>query len=605
MYFNETTQAWEPVLFEVDETRQELVISTDHLSKYASFQFVNAGRRMARVTTVGVNGLMFNEEDSKALLQDLKQQEEMEWAKRRFYENEMDYANRVMNGKIDDLIMRLVKNALEFEVYKAEVTVKVGSALNDALGPYGDIITMMTLNVGAFNDEMKASLFGTEMPALDNGKVINGIGTVYNTYGKVCTGLAVLGLINAAAKEDKTSTDKLLLMKDTSLFLMGQSTGAAMGLCLSGANIIFTEISTMGQAMVEQVTDDMRTVYRWYMETENEYHKQRTIKEWYKILSNYVETRADDPDTAQYWINKEIDDYCNEFWTLEGSETWWHIVELNGQAGRGAPAQYMRDQITNEYKAELMDSLTAVFNKMEKDQEKKLQAMIAKDLNNAALAYSDKLTLTIREELAQDQKNYEYANWMIRFAPLNDLAVKTSWQGKLDAKGHADINMTIMGYLLAGAPNRIDMWSPGKDPDRDKPDKTVKFFLKEEKTTIKLGGEELDIEGKYKGTEIIDLNGKVDKYENSTAHINFNDGVFKFEGVVLEYDAATNTYYGTKYQERGAELGNQRTTVEMKFTENPDGSIHLSGVRRDTVEATSTFGESHSVWTYEMDSVSD
>lgn len=518
MYYNENTMEWEPVLYEVDESSQELIISTDHLSKFAAFQFVNAGKRMARVTSVNTKGLMFTEEESEAILREIQEAQSVEFAKQRMGETAEMAATRVMVQKINDSILNAIKKAAP---YAMEV-VEDGSALNDVNGPLSDTFNALTLNIGAFSDELRISVGGVGMEKFDNSIVMKGVSTVYNCYGKVCTGLAILGMINAAAKQNKTSADKLLLMKDVGMFLMGQKTSAGMGLCLTGANIIFWEISTMGQAVIDQVTDDMRKVYRWYMETENRYHgKPRTLKQWYKKFSKIIKTYGDDPEAAQYFINDAIDEYCNEFWKLEGSEAWWEIVDINGQAGRGAPAQYMRDQITAEYREELLSNLTAVFNKIEMDQEKKVRYLINEELRNATLAYSKELHVIIQEELTPDQNEYQYAGWKVRFAPLNNVAITKSWQGTLDGNGYADIKMTIIGYLLAGAPNRIDMWSPESDPDIDPPDHSEPLFLVEETTSVTLKGQEEKEEQKRIPIECdMDVTQLLDFMMNSDAELN-------------------------------------------------------------------------------------
>ncbi|MDT3844748.1 MAG: hypothetical protein LIV11_09270 [Bacillota bacterium] len=51
-YFNESTGEWEDVLFDVDAEAGEVVIHTDHLSKYGCFEVKNAGLRKAYISEI-------------------------------------------------------------------------------------------------------------------------------------------------------------------------------------------------------------------------------------------------------------------------------------------------------------------------------------------------------------------------------------------------------------------------------------------------------------------------------------------------------------------------------------------------------------------------
>ena len=52
MYYDEAVGDWVPVLYEVDTTAKEVVIHTNHFSKYRCFEFENEGDRMAKVTCI-------------------------------------------------------------------------------------------------------------------------------------------------------------------------------------------------------------------------------------------------------------------------------------------------------------------------------------------------------------------------------------------------------------------------------------------------------------------------------------------------------------------------------------------------------------------------
>ncbi len=48
-YYNEETQGWEPVMYSIDEKNKQVIITTNHLSIYASFSIKNEGTRYAMI----------------------------------------------------------------------------------------------------------------------------------------------------------------------------------------------------------------------------------------------------------------------------------------------------------------------------------------------------------------------------------------------------------------------------------------------------------------------------------------------------------------------------------------------------------------------------
>ena len=95
-------------------------------------------------------------------------------------------------------------------------------------------------------------------------------------------------------------------------------------------------------------------------------------------------------------------------------------------------------------------------------------------------------------EKVEEDKAAHYANYQVAFADLNETAVKEDWRGKLSVDGKITTSVTYIGYLLAGQPEKVQLWSPGKNMEKDEPETEVKFTLKAPKTVVPLGGQTPD-----------------------------------------------------------------------------------------------------------------
>ncbi len=65
---------------------------------------------------------------------------------------------------------------------------------------------------------------------------------------------------------------------------------------------------------------------------------------------------------------------------------------------------------------------------------------------------------------------------------------KESWSGKLRSEGVASTKFTLVGYLLAGCPNELQLFPPDADPDNDEPELTLGFKLSAPVTEVTIGG---------------------------------------------------------------------------------------------------------------------
>jgi hypothetical protein len=138
-----------------------------------------------------------------------------------------------------------------------------------------------------------------------------------------------------------------------------------------------------------------------------------------------------------------------------------------GQAGLN---DTVRKDISAERRAIIYNQiLPVVFDQIAKklnlENERKLRAEYQK--------LCDYMNTSISLSLTDKQKTY--AGHTVRFAPLNTKANVQNWTGRINENGLANTSFTLYGHMYAGAPNTLQIYEPGANPDGGTPVKTVTF----------------------------------------------------------------------------------------------------------------------------------
>ncbi|MDP3387410.1 MAG: hypothetical protein Q8S24_09255, partial [Eubacteriales bacterium] len=186
-----------------------------------------------------------------------------------------------------------------------------------------------------------------------------------------------------------------------------------------------------------------------------------------------------DPTMTEVSLKAEIDKivtaHCNEFWTgTNKSGVDYYVSEAREKmawTGGGAGLnQNLKDSISQERRSVLYnDILPGVFRqialKLNMDNETKLRAEYK--------ALSDYLNKTVTFSVTDTKKTY--AKHLVRFSPLNDKAEIENWTGKFKDDGSLNTSFTLYGHMVAGSPNKLDIYAPDADLEKDEPVKTIEF----------------------------------------------------------------------------------------------------------------------------------
>ena len=446
MYFNEETNEWEPVLFEVDTGKQELVIYTDHFSTYGCFEFQNEGMRNCYVSAIN-DYMVDNTTDVNEYLAALKE----------VIDNE---------GKPGEKCKELMRPYLEqsFNSF-AEINSQTGT-----LTTY--ITNLTTLFITGTGLDKKIA----------NSELANGMNTALGYAG---ISVSILSLATMYLKENKTDQEIISMYKDAVYLLVSLTGEATLGTIGASVWCIDYAITEMGNYSYNKVKETLTRAYRYYMTTTNNWHgKPRTLKDWRKVLKLVAKDAALNRDSADEAIMDEIDRYCNEFWNLPDDKLA-EIYDEVDSGGHGLPDAATKQAITDEFKGELLDSLQAVFGAVQRDLEFELWEEQQKRIEKIRKIFNTRITVDINEVRPNDRPSH-YAGYTAVFNELNEVAVKEDWQIVLDSNGGAQFPVIYIAYLLVGAPEEIWLYAPGQKIGEEDPELKVELNLIAPKTNVPL-----------------------------------------------------------------------------------------------------------------------
>ena len=460
MYYNEKTGEWENVVYTVDTANKEVVILTDHFSTYGCFEFENEGKRTAKITKV----YPFSVADLDPAA--------VKAAMRETIDNDGEPGE-----KCRELMGNYLAEFMRREIFLDE-EIQFGFKHSEMATIVTNVATLLSATPGVGS-------------ALDRCPITSDLMVALGYAGQYTT---LMNAIFMNHLPDKTDHEILGMYKDYAYSFLSKTKSKTLGTIGAAVWCIDCAITEMGNYAYNKVGEDTKKAYRQYMDTTNNYsgktHKPRTLPEWRKVIYRIAKNAVNNRDNIDTAIIDEIDRYCNEFWTLS-DEAITNIYIDVGQTGRGLPDAATKAAVTREYKGELLSKLQGVFAVVQRD----LQA----DLDNEQLdrfwdvknILNRRITVEISEKTGDDDK-YKYAGHTVAFAPLNNAADKEDWRLTLDKYGSKSVVMTYIGWVIAGQPERIELYAPGKTVGKDAPERTVEFTVTAPKTKIVIETEASD-----------------------------------------------------------------------------------------------------------------
>ncbi len=537
-YKNEATGQWEDVLFEVDVAANELVIYTDHLSTFGAFYIRNEGKRSAYITDIysDVSGI-----DQQQAMKTLRE----------FVED---------GGAAGEEAVGLA----------AQILTGYNGFLSGVAGAAGEtgFATDLTGTI--------LSIASAGSPTFDTALA----DSAYKKMGKLGKVAAAVKIGAVMFSTEKTDADTLGLYKDSAMLALSFAESAAWGLAASGLFIFDYTINDMFEQGMAMKMEKIDEVYVYFndqfsgtLDGGNGW-KARSLKDWRQALIDIAEANPNEAD-AKAAIEAEIDRYARVFWTLGDMEKAIVVTDIEDKGTKGSvtvpdPTQAEIETLVGAYKAHLYERLYPVIQSVSAYMQRKTEAEYLATLNEVKAFFNQTITFNIVEDIPEGEKS-QYDGYALRFAPLSENATKESWSGTLKETGGASTKFTLLGYLQAGCPTKLQLFPQDADPDNDEPELTLSFKLSAPMTEVTLSGLSIDeIVGDY---PLVMSNDDGDTDDGLMSLVKNENGQLAFSekpDAPFDYDPATGTAI-YDYGDDGI-----RCTYTVVFT-SENGTIHCTG----------------------------
>ncbi|MBR5709074.1 MAG: zinc ribbon domain-containing protein [Oscillospiraceae bacterium] len=442
-YYNEETGEWEDVLYDVDAENMEVVIHTDHLSTYGCFEVSSAGYRKALITGI--------EEWATGYYVDL------DTAKKALTE----FAQGGGGEACQSIGMQVLADVCNGTVEKAGI---VGDQLDYVSNTYGGL---QLGDIQFFSDQ--------------NNTINKAIGDTLTNLGRI---LGAVKLTAEIAKPGKTDEDIISIYKDAGMYALSFAKGG-LSTAMVGVWMIDKSLTEFGNAAKNIRMENWETIYEYYNDkwqgssNPGDYgERARTTAEWRDLVSKCIQASHGDQETFNALLEAQVDAYARRFFNNPPEDAIAEIVPIVEHNWNGALSKNEKEEVISKYKEKLYSRLTSVVMKeLQNDYERQLQSEFMKELNHLKDVLNSVSEVHVYEELDDEHSEYQYGNYKLRFGDLNSTAVVKSWTGKFGKEPDLRFNVSMIGWIISGQPDRIDFWAPDKDPDTDKPEFSVDFDL--------------------------------------------------------------------------------------------------------------------------------
>ncbi|HHU54168.1 MAG TPA: hypothetical protein GXZ43_08905 [Clostridiaceae bacterium] len=466
-YKNEETGLWEIIPYSVDKENQEVVIMTDHLSKFGVCYVRNAGARNAYVSMdIG----------------------------------SPDFEDSELAGIVEEYLESTNKSLLMQET-GATVLDNLFSA-NEAYDKYARGYADNLAKLFTIGEKDFGGLFHEKVSS-----AMEGIG-----YAVLAIKTANL-LVNDGSNKDKL--DLINSVSTTAIsYLMGKLTsgGSAYFNCAMVAVWIFGEgVNYAYNKNYEIKMEKLARLYEYFNEECNFStikHTARSLEDWRMEIIKIIEENQNTPEQIDILINQEIDTYLAKFWNIGlDNATLVSSMEYESRGREGGleiaiPMNWQeeRDQITADYKHNLLIKLVPVKESIAMYFKNKAIQEYQNMLNEVEYYFNTPIETYVYEIIDEDEQTYKYPGYTVQFGPLSEDADIETWTtGTIDENGQHKTSFTILGYLISGSPTEVYLYEPDADLFEDEPAEILQLSISEidKKAYAGIDG---GVEGRFEGT---------------------------------------------------------------------------------------------------------
>lgn len=456
-YYNKESGEWEPVSFRLNNNGT-VTIFTEHLSTYGCFVIKDDFTRSAYV--------------SYAI---------PEFAYIGNYSIDVDsvITDAVNNGGNPD------NSAIQAGLEVLDVALNFGSAGVDTVS-YG-------LN----------SLTGV-MGAASGNSLLNSVSDKLGTLGVVVSAAQIaMGMYDIYnGKTDAIFPCYRDSLKGSVAYVGGKVGSKLFSLAFLGVLAIDYSINKFGETSWAGRTDVYRKAYALYYEEEG---GKPTAREWAKQFLKARET-ARSPEKYQLRIEGLVNRYVDKFWVDETvvADYQSRVSKGSGFTGGGGLNETMKAEISAEYANELYRGVLQDAFKMIADRDVRVANQnVLKELNAIKRELNKNCTIDLYDGSVGEEKKQSDAAGAAVFVSLPDAVTDTdSWSATLDNDGTGQIQFTLLAYLMAGMPDKLELYGKGASQS-DEPTAVIPFAMDDFIQRVDVGAGTLSLEeilGSYDGS---------------------------------------------------------------------------------------------------------
>lgn len=533
-YLNEESGEWEPVMYDVDTANHQLIVHTNHLSGYSAVTVESSDNVYAQLVKLG-NVYLTDE----AAMKDLT--DRMAGA------NAELKLDPVAAAFVYQMAFTATENLTFGMISHSDVENAVQNLFGGTDGVFNDIVGWVTsfgYDMGSYLEIIPSST--TEWANAASRSYLPGqlceIAGNFATFvsaaclaEKVCTEMEQ----NQGDPSRGTIMDlyKWLAMYQFSMVLskLGVVVGSVVALPVTLVDYSLIKIAQR----VQDAEDDAlsKALYAHYnlyfarpMMSKQEKPKVSDIsgfpltgkdagvqvESWetrlLKVQQNNMKQYRGDPDQLSATINSallaDMTRACNDLRARAQNGDG----DMEIAIAEGVPANERRNLwstlkdidedrsqvIIDKAVALLIKDLQPVFLELAKHQRTELRAQATAWTGVMEKALNTKHTLIIEEKYPGDGESV-YAGCQVRFVhhkrtvpdalwdPTNRDPRIVEWKGRLDDHGGMTLVFNTFGYIRAGVPDKVQIYAPNADMDKDKPLVEVDFEIRQKTTKVVLG----------------------------------------------------------------------------------------------------------------------
>ena len=429
-YYNLQTESYESVDYEIDTSKNEVTILTNHLSKYAlisipksesygAFKVINNNSREAYITDINPYYYKFVDSYSAA---------------------------NIINESLDNDMVAGT------QAYEAGY-----NAANEWLG------------LTAAGNSLATAPFSSSF-----------LTSLSNSFNHLGFGASVLQASIDFGKGDNVALFSNL-SKNIVYNVVNYVGWDALQLSFVGVFAIDYSLNQFGTEALSGLEEKWKKVY-------DECYKDglaKTHTQWYETFQGLSE-KYKDPKSLSAVMETTVYNNVYSGWKSEEKMALCAGAIGMGYNGLSSLTNDIKESISREKFYELMASLQPVFDQLQRKTVYNLRSEYKKQLKKLQDQLNQVVNVQIQETIAVGGFS-KYAGYRFRFAPLNDKAIKPEWTGTLDSHGSATGAWRVLGYMQAGSPNKLELFKPTDNPDIATPVKTVEFTTDPPNLVINLG----------------------------------------------------------------------------------------------------------------------